>query len=67
MSKQIHAGTAVDGSEHILWHTDLEGKYWTGYLYHRSPVQLFQECLNTITDLLQNHPELQEGLKREVR
>jgi hypothetical protein len=41
-----------------LWHTDTEGKYWSGDMHHREPQQLLDECWSTIRDLLRRHPEL---------
>ena len=54
---QLHAGrSAINGSD--IWHTDTDGNYWSGNLYHRTPEQLLLECLTIIADLFKNHPEL---------
>jgi hypothetical protein len=61
--KQLHAGKIADKERTAnlgLWHTDSDGNYWMGYLYHRTPKQLLQECLTTIRDLLINHPGIEE-------
>lgn len=61
---QFNAGR-MQSNEHArkgnaIWHTDTEGRYWIGNMYHRTPRQLFHESLSVIVDLLKNHPELAE-------
>ena len=56
---QLNAGTQKDGVRKI-WHTDSNGEYWMGNLYHRTPKQLLRECLSTIRDLLINHPGIED-------
>lgn len=58
VERQLHAGNR--GSDKI-WHTDSEGKYWSGLWHHRTPQELYRESLSVIADLLQNHPELSRG------
>lgn len=57
---QLHAGIREDGDS--LWHTDSKGLYWSGYVGHRTPSQLLNECITTIKDLMVNHPELNAQL-----
>ncbi len=54
---QLSAGKNVN-SQDSLWHTDINGKYWLGDGYHRTPKQLLEECRSVIADLIVNHPEL---------
>jgi len=56
---QLTAGKDSTRNDSI-WHTDLDGKYWIGHLYHRTPAQLLAECKSVIEDLYKNHPELLE-------
>jgi hypothetical protein len=56
---QLRAGHGrMSASGNTIWHTDSEGLYWIGYLYHRTPEELYKESLSVIADLLRNHPEL---------
>lgn len=60
---QIYAGDNAHSKDPIpvmnkLWATDSEGLYWCGSWYHRTPLELLNECTSTIRDLLLNHPEL---------
>jgi hypothetical protein len=57
---QLHVGKDGRGGKRgKIWHTDSNGLYWMGDVYHRTPKQLLQECLSTIRDLLINHPDLE--------
>lgn len=57
IGNQLHVGEDQTKTDKAVWHTDTDGKYWCGLWYHRTPEQLFNECMTTLRDLMINHPD----------
>lgn len=62
MSEQLHAGK-LKGKGDSVWHTsemkDGSVEYWCGSWHHRTPQELYNECLTILADLARNHPGIE--------
>jgi hypothetical protein len=66
--EQLHAGeyySKLYKKVSHFWHTNSDGNYWIGYTPHNiSPEDLYLVTMSTIADLMKNHPDLIERVRK---